>query len=239
MGGVNDEEPHDRGEYCRQVEAYLCRKNDGHLVRIAGPSFARVCGWSDAGIPLSVVYRGIDRYFERYYSRGPRRRPVHVDFCEADVLDVFDEWRRAVGVDVTAPAPEPPRRHASLPGHLERAIARLTALRAGGRLSPSSDRIVAEAVRELDLARGRAAHSRGETRAALLARLAEIDADVVTAARESAGEAEWQAIEQEARETMASFKQGMTAEAHDRAVAVSARRLLRERFGLPVVAYEE
>ena len=42
--------------------------------------------------------RGIDRYFERYYAKGPRRRPVRVEFCEADVLDVFDEWRRAVGV---------------------------------------------------------------------------------------------------------------------------------------------
>ena len=41
--------------------------------------------------------RGIDRYFERYYAKGPRRRPVRVEFCEADVLDVFDEWRRAVG----------------------------------------------------------------------------------------------------------------------------------------------
>ena len=30
------------GEYCRAVEAHLCRSNGGHLVRIAGPSFDRV-----------------------------------------------------------------------------------------------------------------------------------------------------------------------------------------------------
>jgi hypothetical protein len=85
------------GEYCREVEAYLCRKNDGHLIRIAGPSFSRVSGWAQQGIPLNVVYRGIDQYFERYYARGQRRRPVHIDFCEGDVLALFDEWRRAVG----------------------------------------------------------------------------------------------------------------------------------------------
>src|SRR5688572_23605274 len=84
--------------YCRQVEAYLCRKNDGHLVRIVGPAFEQVCGWATRGVPLTIAQRGIDRYFDRYYARGPRRRPVRIEFCEADVLDVFDEWRRAVGV---------------------------------------------------------------------------------------------------------------------------------------------
>ena len=92
--GVND----DPETYCREVEAYLCRKNDGHLIRIVGPAFEQVCGWAARGVPLNVVNRGIDRYFERYYAKGPRRRPVRIEFCEADVLDVFDEWRRAVGV---------------------------------------------------------------------------------------------------------------------------------------------
>ena len=53
-------------------------------------------------MPLKVACRGIDRYFERYYAKGPRRRPVRVEFCDADVLDVFDEWRRAVGVPAAA-----------------------------------------------------------------------------------------------------------------------------------------
>ena len=89
-------------EYCRQLEAYLCRKNDGHLIRIVGPAFEQVCGWSTRGIPLKLAMRGIDRYFERYYAKGPRRRPVRVEFCEADVLDVFDEWRRSVGISSSA-----------------------------------------------------------------------------------------------------------------------------------------
>src|SRR5258705_450507 len=70
----------------------------GHLVRIVGPAFEQVCAWAAKGIPLKVTMRGIDRYFERYYAKGPRRRPVRVDFCEADILDVFDEWRRALGI---------------------------------------------------------------------------------------------------------------------------------------------
>src|SRR5215210_409256 len=142
--------------YCRAIETYLCRKNDGHLVRIVGPAFEQVCGWAVRGVPLKVACRGIDRYFERYYAKGPRRRPIRVEFCEADVLDVFDEWRRAVGVFVGPVVPDgsetvgqvlsdlPERRHASLPAHLERLIARLTSLRAGEdrALDPILDGIV-------------------------------------------------------------------------------------------------
>ena len=62
-------------------------------------------GWAAQGVPLKVACSGIDRYFERYYRKGPRRRPVKIDFCEADVLDVFDEWRRAVGVTRSRQSP--------------------------------------------------------------------------------------------------------------------------------------
>src|SRR5436190_21932279 len=85
-------------DYCRDIETYLCRKNDGHLIRITGPSFDLVSDWAARGVPLKVAFLGVDRYFERYYAKGPRRRPVRIDFCEADVLDAFDEWRRATGL---------------------------------------------------------------------------------------------------------------------------------------------
>src|SRR5437763_9215069 len=113
-------------EYCRAIETYLCRKNEGHLVRIVGPVFEKVSGWAAQGVPLAVAFKGIDHYCERYYAKGPRRRPVRVEFCEADVLELFDDWRRAVGVsslDGGDDARE--RKPDSLPSHLDRAIARL------------------------------------------------------------------------------------------------------------------
>ena len=120
------ESPVDSHEFCRQIESYLCRKNDGHLIRIVGPAFDQVCGWAAKGVPFKVACRGIDRYFERYYAKGPRRRPVRVECCDADVLDVFDEWRRAVGVPAADAAPE--ATHASLPAHLERVDRKSTRL---------------------------------------------------------------------------------------------------------------
>ena len=48
-------------DYCREIEAYLCRKNEGHLIRIVGPAFEQVCGWANLGVPLKVAFRGIDQ----------------------------------------------------------------------------------------------------------------------------------------------------------------------------------
>jgi hypothetical protein len=93
-------------QYCREIETYLCQKNDGHLIRVVGPSFEVVSGWAEQGVPLKIAYAGIDRYFERYYRKGPRRRPVKIDFCDADVLDVFDEWKRAVGAQSSVVTPQ-------------------------------------------------------------------------------------------------------------------------------------
>src|ERR687897_546053 len=95
-------DPTSYASYVRDIEAYLCRKNDGHLIRIVGPAFEQVSGWAKQGVPLKVACSGIDRYFERYYRKGPRRRPVRIEFCDADVLDAFDDWRRAVGVTAAA-----------------------------------------------------------------------------------------------------------------------------------------
>ena len=141
----------------------------------------------DIGIPLKVVFAGIDRYFERYYAKGPRRRPVRIDFCEADVLDVFDEWRRAVGlaagrteiVDGEAPA----RRRESLATHLERSLARLVAMRSGSMRGTIPDAVLAEVVSELDRLMGAARGARGDARQSILDRLEELDARLLAAAR--------------------------------------------------------
>src|SRR3954454_789793 len=85
-------------EYCQQIEAYLCRKNEGHLIRIVGPAFAQVCGWAAMGVPLKVAFRGIDPYCDRYYAKGPRRRRARIEVRAADIRDLFDAWRRAMGV---------------------------------------------------------------------------------------------------------------------------------------------
>lgn len=237
-------------EYCREIEAYLCRKNDGHLIRIVGPSFERVSSWATEGIPLKVAFGGIDRYFTRYYARGPRRRPVRIDFCEADVLDVFDEWRRATGVRGTAavssgPPREPAgaleesaRRRPTLPVHLDRVIARLTLLRGGWRNSATLEAVLDRAVRELDAVRAKAKQIRGQQRVDLLEHLVELDREVLRALRDAQSTETLSALQREAEEELEPFRPRMAEAVFRTALEACVDRLIRERAGLPQIALE-
>jgi len=243
-------------DYCREIETYLCRRNDGHLIRVVGPSFDLVSAWAEQGIPIKVACAGIDRYFERYYRKGPRRRPVKIDFCEADVLDVFDEWRRAVGISDGARAVQASdadgshQSHAtsrqslvasrqSLPAHLERVLLRLTAARAGGSLGDAFDALLDRVSVELDAARGRAGGVRGDARRALIERLDAIDAESLRQARALLDDDLRGAVDREADEELAGFRIGMSADAYARAHAAAVDRLVRQRFQLPTIAYQQ
>jgi hypothetical protein len=237
-------------DYCRDLENYLCRKNDGHLIRIVGPAFEQVCGWAARGIPLKLAMRGIDRYFQRYYAKGARRRPVRIEFCEADVLDVFDEWRRSVGVSVGAgragrageaggdtdeSGADPSGPRSSLPAHLERVIARLTTLRASG--DRSLDPMLENVVRELDIARAKAKTVRGDEREALIERLRHLDATLIDALRAQCDDNTLRQCAAEADEELTPFRVRMPADAYEQAHRACVDRLLRERANLPTISY--
>jgi hypothetical protein len=232
-----------KDEYCRELEAYLCRKNDGHLIRIVGPSFTRVCSWAEQGIPFKIACQGIDAYFVRYYAKGVRRRPVQIDFCENDILDAFDAWRRAVGVRLPGTEEMPAetqsrRRRRSLPEHLDRVCERVTARRAGMTPPPPEfDAVLDTIAREAAAFRDQPGPLRGETRERITARLAELDRLMRDAARTHADPAAVQAMRTEASTQLLPFRDRMAAETYGSAIEAAVDRLLREREHLPVVAF--
>jgi hypothetical protein len=190
---------------------------------------------------------GIDRYFERYYRKGPRRRPVKIDFCEADVLDVFDEWRRATGVTATATLTDEPdagsqtappkKRGASLPEHLERVLVRLSSLRATGTLGEAADPLVDQVSAELDAARRKSSGLRGDDRRAALERLAALDRELLELARASLDASVLQQIAADADAELAPFRATMQPGVFEAARDRAATSLLRQRLGLPLIAF--
>ncbi len=228
-------------EYCRAIESYLCQKNDGHLIRVVGPSFEVVSRWAADGVPIKVAFSGIDQYFERYYRQRPRRRPVRIDFCEADVRDVFDRWRRATGLTASTPTgdAEGRREHKgpSLREHLERGLLRLTDARALGRLGADADRLIDEVSRELDRVRQSPRGPRGDVRKEILARLNVADSELLMLARQSLDSTALRDLERVADEELEGFRGRMPP---DRYVNVRARavdRVIRERLALPTLAF--
>jgi hypothetical protein len=247
----------DIDHYCREIEAHLCRRNAGQLVRISGPAFEMVRGWGQRGIPLKVAVQGIDRCVERSTARGPRRRPVRVEFCEADVLDAFDAWRRAVGIHRAAAdalsgggadgegqaagagaaeAPRP-RGRESLSTHLDRVIVRLTALRTGE--TPDAwDAALEESVRALDALHPAARRARGDARERILAALEALDARLMQRAREVAGAALLGEAAREASAELEPFATRLAPAAYAAAHLRCENRVLRERLRLPTLPLE-
>jgi hypothetical protein len=231
-------------EYCRALEAHLTRKNDGHLIRIVGPAFELVRGWAEQGIPFKVACYGIDRAFERYYAKGARRRPLRIEFCKDDVLDAFDQWRRAVGVRGVTDEQAPPRRREGLATHIARAVSRLTALRGGPALAEGrptlrvADDVLDEVVRALDALGASAERARGQARERILADLTALDTRLVDAARAAAGEALLAELDAQADDDLRPFRERMPADAWRHARMAAQTRLLRERAQLPALAGE-
>jgi hypothetical protein len=168
---------------------------------------------------------------------------VRIEFCEADVLDAFDEWRRAVGVtrvvadpaggpDVEDPSPAV-RPRKSLASQIESAVARLTVLRGSDQAGPVLGAALERAVRALDKLAPDAARARGDARDEIMKRLAEIDDQLTTAAIEAIGEKERAALEKETEAELAPFRARMSEDAYLQSRTQALQRLVRERFGLP------
>ena len=240
----------DADAYCREIEAHLCRRNAGHLVRVAGPAFEMVAGWAAQGIPLKVALSGIDRAVDRRDAKGPSRRPLRVEFCEADVLDAFHAWRRAVGVGtaggggvgpeapVESAGDEPRQRSGpSLRAHLDRVVTRLTDCLASGAVAGDLDRAIERVVSELGDARVASRSLRGEARAVLITRLHAVDDELMAAAWAATAADALDGIGHEAEQDLAAFRGRMSADDYGRAVAAATMKLLRERLKLPDIAY--
>ncbi|MEX2270220.1 MAG: hypothetical protein WD690_02025 [Vicinamibacterales bacterium] len=224
--------------YCREVETYLCRRNGGHLVRIVGPSFELVRGWADAGVPMSLVRRAIDVCSERRESRREASRPLRIEFCESEVRDQFQRWRRAVGpfVGASVEADEDGSR-IGLASHLTRASEKLA--RAAARLDRSDAFRTAldGMVGAVSAVQIESKGARGERRGACVAELAALDRQLMTAAREEAARSGLDAeLRAAAAAELTPWRERMPGSAWSEAVQAASDRLLRDRLDLPDLA---
>lgn len=235
----------DIGAFCRAVEAHLCRANGGHLVRIVGPAFELVAGWAREGLPLRVVLHGVDRTITRLTAKGPRRRPVRIEFCDADVRDAGDQWRRAVGVRAAqvetqaAAGGDAPERHTSrlpsLPKHLERVLLRLSAIGATHAWSPSFADAMGAIIRDVDACLDAARGARGDARTAILERLAEIERVMTEAAARALSDAHRGELLDQVQRELSPYRGQMPPAAFRDAEHALFGDLARRHFSLPQV----
>lgn len=225
--------------YCREVEAYLCRRNGGHLIRIVGPAFDLVKGWAARGVPLSVVRDGIDRTVERRQRKPGRQRPLPIEFCEGDVLDGFDRWRRAVGLSESPPAAAPaaPAR-GTLHAHVDRVSVQLAALLGSGRVAEGLRPSVQAALTTLDGLKAATTTARGAARDAVLAQLVACDGDLLAAADAVLDPEQRAALHRDADRELEAFRGRLSPAQWDAARQTSRQRAVRVALGLPDLRFD-
>lgn len=233
--------PEELSEYCRRVEDHLTQVNGGHLVRIVGAGFELVREWAETGVPLSAVCRGIDLKAGRH-RLGSAKRPLRIEFCAGDVQDVYEQWRRAVGVPAAvserpeAESAAEPSKRPSLSKHLDRAIDRLGLV--AGRLDLPDVFLarVGDVLETLTRLRDDAKRARGDARDQLASALPPLDETLIDAARAATPAEGLRSLTDEATKDLAPFRPRLDAAAWDRAIRVTVDRLLRDRLGLPTIA---
>jgi hypothetical protein len=225
-------------EYCRQVEAHLTRVNGGHLVRIVGPGFALVRSWESDGVPLSVVTRAIDEKAERH-RHGASKRPLRIEFCETDVRELFEQWKRAIGAAASESQPsEAPAPSVSLSRHLDRVADRLSRLLGREDLPQEFLDRVSQIIADVSAARERARTARGPARAEIAALLPPLDRALLAAARDVPDAPLRDQLQRDAERDLNAFKTRLPPAAWEAAVDATVDRLLRDRLALPTIAID-
>jgi hypothetical protein len=216
--------------------------NEGQIIRVVGPAFELVRGWALEGMPLSIVTHGIDLKAERHRA-GRSARPLRLEFCEADVRQVYTRWRRAVGLAAglsteADPASQATNKRPSLSRQLDRALDKLS--RVTGRLDlPASVReAVSQAINELSVVRDAARTTRGDARKALTSQLPSIDAALLGAGRDALGAEVLDRLRRSAEADLAAYRTRLAPDIWRRSVDRALDQLLRDHLGLPTLSFD-
>ena len=128
-------------------------------------------------------------------------------------------------------------RKPALAAHIARVVERLVALRPvdDAALPPAA---IDTVVRELDVLGHDAQRARGPQRDAIVQRLGAIDRELAERAASAFDGARSAALRAEAEADFGDLLERMPPDARAKAIDAAVARLMRERFGLPVIAYE-
>jgi len=89
--------------YNTEIEDAFIRRRGKHL-HLCPLDWAMMDVWKERGIPLHVVLRGIEHWFDSYESRKPKRPVNTLLYCQEEVEAQYAEWLESrVGSHEEAP----------------------------------------------------------------------------------------------------------------------------------------
>ncbi|MFY9608057.1 MAG: hypothetical protein WAU45_05500 [Blastocatellia bacterium] len=231
--------------YFTEVEEEFVRRR-GKPLLISPMDWALVESWKNAGIPLHIVLRAINKSFDDYDSRAPRFRKINsVLYCQQEVESSFSDYRLALtgsgeGAGASPKSDAAKARAEAFPREaLLSFIARCAdELRRAQELASASDRteLADTLARSLSRLESIAAEIEGSNRVdaeALERDLDSIERIVLESAMRSCGEVELESIRAEAKAQLRSYKKKMEKEFYEQTVRNFIARRLRELNQIP------
>ena len=204
-----------------------------------------MCGWAAAGIPLRVVERAIDRRYVRYHAKGPKRRPLRIEYLRGRRARPVRRVEasggsehgggygggavgRAAGRgggDGRAGA-RIAEQTFPLAAHLDDLAVRLSAWHAPPGAA-ALESVLKDARAAVEALRAGGRTLRGEARRRALDRLAELDRRLPAAARDDAGDDVLRDLRAEAQRSLEAFRSRMAAAAFASALDAATRPVAR------------
>lgn len=233
--------------YFTEVEEEFVRRR-GKPLLISPMDWALVESWKNAGIPLLIVLRAINKAFDSYDSRAHRFRKINsILYCQQEVEATFAEHRLALTGSSPESAEEPssskPSRKPAAEAFPREALTDFLA------------RSSTDLRQALELANSQSLIDLSDTLTRSIARLESTAADVSVSSRvdsealerdldsiermileslvRSSSEAEIESINAEAKTQLRSYKKKMEKEFYEQTVRNFVARRLRELHRIP------
>jgi hypothetical protein len=235
--------------YFTEVEDEFVRRR-GKPLLISPMDWALVESWKNAGIPLHIVLRAINKSFDAYDSRAHRFRKINsVLYCQQEVEATFAEYRLALtgsGAEAEHEEDASPKKsrkkekaEAFPRDALVDFLARCgTGLRQALELANASGRIelsstLTRSLSRLDTIAAEIAASIKVDAEALERDLDSIERMILESAMRSCTDSELESIRADAKAQLRSYKKKMDKEFYDQTVENFIARRLRELNQIP------
>lgn len=99
MAAADATPPGSDDDYLERIERHFGLRRGGRLI-LSPRDWQLVQEWQQAGIPLLVVMRGINRAFDRFEASGPRPGRINsLSYCDQHVLETWEEHRELAAAD--------------------------------------------------------------------------------------------------------------------------------------------
>jgi len=216
--------------YYTQIEEYFWQKRGAHIL-VSTLDWAVIETWQREGIPLAVVFKGIDRAFERYDAKR-RGRPIKsLLYCVDAVADAAEEAKEAAAGGAAAGERTAPFLAGEVPAFLR---ANAAALReAAGRVAPAASASLNEIAAALEALAEQPAAQNSQNLEDLERHLTVFEEKLLAALTQAASADDLVALRREVERGLAPYRRKMKAEQLAMIEKQFLQKKLFDRFGLP------